>query len=145
MPKPYVAKQEYFLKAPPDRVFKALTEPKTLVKWFLSKAKLDPKRGGTFTFEWFGGYRMTNKLKRIEQNRAVSFSWSDRLKNGQVAKTTAAFDLAKRGKGTLLRLRHSGFRDPEHFADCSSRWAYYLTNLKSVLDNGHDLRSKYDW
>jgi len=39
----------------------------------------------------------------------------------------------------------SGFKDTEHFAECSSRRAYYLTNMKSVLDHGKDLRSKYDW
>jgi hypothetical protein len=88
---------------------------------------------------------MTDKVKKFEDNKSVSFSWSDKLKNGEIAKTTAAFEVVKKGKGSVLKLRHSGFKDPEHFADCSSRWAYYLTNMKSVLDNGRDLRSKYDW
>ncbi|HZY47449.1 MAG TPA: SRPBCC domain-containing protein [Candidatus Bathyarchaeia archaeon] len=145
MAKSYVAKQEYFLRTKPETVFKALTEPKVLVKWFLSKAKLEPKKGGTFAFDWIGGYHMTDKVKKFDRDRAVSFSWSDRLKNGKMVKTTASFEVAKKGEGTLLRLRHSGFKDPEHFADCSSRWAYYLTNMKSVLDNGRDLRSRYDW
>ena len=145
MVKSYVAKQEYYFeKAKPEEVFEALTRPKMLVKWFLSKAKLDPKRDGTFFFDWIGGYHMTDKVKRFEKNKAVSFAWSDRLKSGKMAKTTASFEVAKKGKGTLLSLRHTGFKDPEHFADCSSRWAYYLTNMKSVLDNGVDLRSKYD-
>ncbi len=48
MPKSYVAKQVYYFEnAQPEKVFKALTDPKILVKWFLSKAKLDPKKGGT--------------------------------------------------------------------------------------------------
>ena len=146
MPKSYVAEQTYFFeRAQPENVFAALTEPKTLVKWFLSKAKLDPKKGGIYSFDWLGGYHMTDKVKRFEKNKAVSFSWSDKLKNGEMVKTTASFEVAKEGKGTLLKLRHSGFKDPEHFADCSSRWAYYLTNMKSVLQQGADLRSKYDW
>ncbi len=145
MPKSYVAKQEYFFKASPEEVFDALVRPKILTKWFLSKAKLEPKKGGTFSFDWYGGYHMTDKVKKFEDNKSVSFSWSDKLKNGEIAKTTAAFEVVKKGKGSVLKLRHSGFKDPEHFADCSSRWAYYLTNMKSVLDNGRDLRSKYDW
>jgi activator of Hsp90 ATPase-like protein len=88
---------------------------------------------------------MMSKLKKYDKDKAVSFSWIDKLKTGEIAKTTASFEVKKRGKGTLLELRHSGFKDPEHFADCSSRWAYYLTNMKSVLDNGKDLRSRYDW
>ena len=88
---------------------------------------------------------MTGKVKQVETNKAVSFSWSDKLKNGGLAKTTVSFKVAKKGHGTILKLRHTGFKDPEHFAECSSRWGYYLTNMKSVLDHGTDLRSKYDW
>ncbi len=133
MPKSYVAKQSYYIKnAQPEKVFQALTEPKMLVKWFLSKAKLDPKKGGSYSFDWVGGYHMRDKVKRFEKNKTVSFAWSNKLKSGKVAKTTASFEVAKKGKGTPLKLRHTGFKDPEHFADCSSRWAYYLTNMKSV-------------
>lgn len=145
MPKSYTATQAYYFKAKPERVFEALTQPKSLVRWFLSKAKIDPTSGGTFSFDWIGGYHMASKLKKYEKGKLVSFAWIDKLKNGQLAKTTASFNVAKKGLGTLLKLRHSGFKDPEHFADCSSRWAYYLTNMKSVLDNGRDLRSSYDW
>ena len=145
MPKSYAAKQEYHFQARPRKVFEALTEPKALVKWFLFKAKIDPKTGGTFMFDWIGGYRMVSKLKKYEKDKTVAFSWIDKLRTGGIAKTMASFEVEKQGKGTLLKFRHSGFKDPEHFADCSSRWAYYLTNMKSVLDYGRDLRSKYDW
>ena len=145
MPKSFVAKQSYYFNAPVEKVFQSLTDPKQLTKWFLSKAKLDLKRSGGFSFDWLGGYHMTSKLKEFEPNKSVSFWWTDRLKSGKVANTTASFKVAKKGKGTLLTLRHTGFKDPEHFADCSSRWGYYLTNMKSVLDHNTDLRSKYDW
>jgi uncharacterized protein YndB with AHSA1/START domain len=146
MPKSYIAKQSYYFgKSQPEIVFQALTEPKMLVKWFLSKAKLEPRKGGICSFDWLGEYHITDKVKKFEKNKAVSFASADRLKNGKIAKTTASFEVAKKGKGTLLKLRHTGFKYPEHFADCSSRWAYYLTNMKSVLEQGVDLRSKYDW
>ena len=88
---------------------------------------------------------MTSKVKKFDKNKTVSFVWIDKMSDGDIAKTTASFDVAKKGKGTLLQLRHTGFKNPEHFADCSSRWAYYLTNMKSVLDHGQDLRSRHDW
>ena len=145
MPESYTAKQSYYFKAKPEKVFEALTEPKGLVKWFLSKAKIETKTGGAFSFNWTGGYCMNSSVKKFEKNRAVSFSWKDQLNNGEIAKTIASFELVKKGKGTLLKLHHTGLKDPEHFADCSSRWAYYLTNMKSVVDHGRDLRSRYDW
>jgi uncharacterized protein YndB with AHSA1/START domain len=145
MQKSFAIEQAYYFDASPERVFKALTDSKALAKWFLSKAKLDPKKGGQYTFDWIGGYHMAGKVKNFEANSAVSLSWHDKMRNGEMANTTASFKVARKGKGTLLKLRHGGFKDPEHFADCSSRWGYYLTNMKSVLDHRVDLRSKYDW
>jgi len=145
MPKSFVIEQTYYFQAPFEKVFQALVDSKMLVKWFLSEAKVVPKKGGSYSFNWIGGYHMTGIVKQFAKNKAVAFSWSDRLKNGKLAKTTASFKIAKKGHGTLLRLRHTGFEDPEHFAECSSRWGYYLTNMKSVLDHGTDLRSHYDW
>ncbi len=145
MPRFFRTHQSYYFKAPPERVFQALVSPKVLVKWFLSKAKVEQKKGGNYSFDWIGGYHMTGKVKRFELNKSVSYSWSDKLRNGKIAKTTVTFKVRKKGRGTLLELRHTGFKDPEHFAECASRWAYYLTNMKSVLDHRIDLRSKYDW
>lgn len=39
-------------------MFQAVADPKILVKWFLSKAKLDPEEGGSYSFDWIGGYHM---------------------------------------------------------------------------------------
>ena len=145
MAKSFVAEQTYYLAAPPSRVFRYLVEPELLVKWFLSDARLTPKKGGPFTFDWIGGYRMESQILTYEGGRAVSFAWKDKLPNGRVAITRAAFRVTKKSKGTLLKLRHSGFTVPAHFAECSSRWAYYLMNLKSVIEHRQDLRSPFDW
>lgn len=145
MTKSFTAEQSYYFRASPREVFQAMTDPKILVKWFLSKAKVVPKKGGSYSFDWIGGYHMTGRIKRFETNSTVSFSWHDKMPNGKMVETTASFHISKKGRGTVLKLRHSGFKDPEHFAECSSRWAYYLTNMKSVLNEGVDLRSKHDW
>jgi uncharacterized protein YndB with AHSA1/START domain len=145
MSKSHTIEQVYYFQSPPEEVFGALTDSKMLVKWFLSNAKVVPKKGGSYSFDWIGGYHMDGEVKKFKANEAVSFTWSDKLKSGETSETTASFEVASKGNGTLLRLRHTGFRDPEHFAECSSRWGYYLTNMKSVLDHDTDLRSKYDW
>lgn len=145
MPKSFTIEQSYHFKAPSNRVFDGLTNPKLLTKWFLSRAKVDKERGGKYSFHWIGGYHMVGRVKRFDDHRAVSYSWHDKVGDGRMVETTANFRVSKKGRGTILTLRHTGFKDPEHFAECSSRWGYYLTNMKSVLDNGIDLRSKYDW
>ncbi len=145
MARSFVIEQAYYFEASLEKVFRALTDSKMLVKWFLSKAKVVPKKGGSYSFDWIGGYHMTGKVKQFKLNSSVAFSWSDKLRNVKLAKTTASFKVAKKGRGTILKLRHTGFRDPEHFAECASRWGYYLTNMKSVLDHRTDLRSRHDW
>ena len=142
--KSFAIEQSYYFEAPAGKVFSGLTDSKMLTKWFLSKAKVVPKKGGTYSFNWLGGYKMTGRVKRFEPDKSVSYSWHDKV-DGKLVDTVALFRVDKKGRGALLRLRHSGFKDPEHFANCSSRWGYYLTNMKSVLDHGVDLRSKYDW
>lgn len=141
----YAIEQSYYFESSPKKVFKALTTPKGLAKWLLSSAEIKAKAGEDYTFDWMGGYHMEGKVRRLEHNKTVSYSWHDKLESGEAVETTVLFKVAKKGDGTLLKLSHTGFHDPEHFAGCSSRWAYYLTNMKSVLDHGTDLRSKYDW
>jgi len=42
----FVIDQAYYLGTPVKKVFQALTDSKMLVKWFLSKARVVPKKGG---------------------------------------------------------------------------------------------------
>ena len=142
-------KQSYHYDAPPGKVFAALTEPDQLVRWFLSKAKVDLRKGGKFEFTWQGGHRMAGKVKRVVAGREVAYVWRDDLGKGKEAETLAEFKVSKKGAGSMLKLSHSGFGDGkawiELYGAIQSGWAYYLTNLKSVLQNEEDLRSEHDW
>jgi uncharacterized protein YndB with AHSA1/START domain len=141
--------QSFYYDAPPATVFAALTEPVQLTKWFLSKARVDLKEGGKVEFTWEGGHKMTGEVERLVPGRKVAYGWHDDLGKGKKAKTLAVFDVSKKGGGSMLKLTHSGFGDTkawiELYGGIQSGWAYYLTNLKSVLHQGKDLRSKYDW
>jgi len=50
---------------------------------------------------------------------------------------------------TVLTFKHTGFGDRGPWVDVYEGairgWTYFMMNLKSVLENGHDLRSPYDW
>ena len=140
--------QQYYIKASPAKVFKAISNDKELTHWFLSKALLDKEKGGAYKFTWPGGYTESGKVLEYVPGKKLSLSWPSIWKKRLLSRTRATFTVEKRGKGTLLKLRHSGWGSGEgwswNFALTYAGWAYYLTNLKSVVEHGYDLRSKLD-
>lgn len=132
--------QTYHLPAPPTTVFRALTEPSELRRWFLKDAELPPRAGATYRFVWREGYRHRAKVIAFEPDRKLVLEWPAK----GLGKTEVSFALAPRKGGTRLVLRHTGFgRSPGWIANYGGTcegWAYFLTNLKSVLRTGVDLR-----
>jgi uncharacterized protein YndB with AHSA1/START domain len=145
----YEVTQNYVFRSPPKKIFEALTVPTELVKWFLSNAKLEAKKGGSFAFDWtfdsVRKYHMDGKVLEVVPDTSITFLWVDSTPDGKQVETEANFRVTPIGSGSNLELHHTKFTDPLHFAECGMRWAYYLTNLKSVVDHGVDLRSPGDW
>lgn len=142
-----VIEQAYYYPVPPEKVFKALTKKKTLVKWFLKDATIKPKAGSAYKFVWEGGYTHDGKVEEVDLGKRIVLTWPDKIK-GKTYETKVSFTLAKKGKGTMLKVKHTGFKEGNDwvwlYGAVQSGWAYYLTNLKSVLAEGVDLRSEYD-
>ena len=136
--------QSYYYAVPVAKVFAALTKPAVLTQWFLAAAQIDPEKGGSFRFTWRGGYTMKGKVKTFEPPRKVAYQWLDRRGKGKVFETLVRFELRKKGKGTVLKLTHKGFRSSKEWIELYGRiqsgWAYFLVNLRSVLEHGTDLR-----
>ncbi len=140
--------QTYYLAAAPAKVFAALTSPKGLSSWFLESAEIELRDGAPFRFVWRGGHTMEGKVREVRPPKRLELAWIDRFPGQKVFKTVARFDLRKRRTGTLLTLTHSGFKSGRKwialYGAIESGWAHYLTNLRSVLEHGTDLRSDLD-
>ena len=148
MAKPPAIRQTYILTHPPSRVFAALTDPKILTKWFVAKAAVTPRKGGNFRLGWGKSYSMRGRVLEIEAPRTLRLAWIDVGEGGKVLETEARFDLSKHGRGTKLSVTHRGFKSGKKWVvlhgAIASGWAYYLQNLRSVVDHGIDLRSPSD-
>ena len=143
-------KQAYYIKAPVERVFKTITDPRALEKWFLLSGRLGPRRGGTWTFTWGEGDTHSGKVLDYVRGERLTLSWPEHPVGGDEAlgTTRVAFHLKPREGGTLLEVVHSGFKSGAEWVRLytmySAGWAYYLSNLKSVVQNNRDLRSPLD-
>jgi len=141
-------KQRYFIKAPPSKVFKAITEPRLLKRWFLVSAKFSPRKGGNYTFSWGGSMVQSGKVLSYARDKSLSLSWPQVQREKPLGMTRATFRLKPKENGTILDVTHTGFKSgtlwTENYAAVCSGWAYFLMKLKSLLQHGRDLRSAQD-
>lgn len=90
----------------------------------------------------------SGKVLSYARDKSLSLSWPQVLRGKSLGMTRATFRLKPKDNGTILDVNHSGFKTGtlwnENYAAVCSGWAYFLMNLKSVLQNGRDLRSEKD-
>ena len=103
---------DQYLPYSPTRVWKALTDPALLARWFMpNDFKLEV--GHHFTFQAtpipgakFGGTVYCEVLD-FEVEHRLHISWTDRGENG--LNSTVTWRLEPEGSGTHLYLEHDGF------------------------------------
>jgi len=123
------------VRASPARVWKAITDPKELTKWFVRRAKVRPGLGGMMELYW-GGARLPVGVVVWNEPKTLVLDWVDG--------TVVRFDLKKAGAETIVTLTHRGHRDDanglDEWATAREGWALYLLNLKAYLERRADLR-----
>jgi len=139
---------QVFADVSPRKAFRALTEPARLTRWFVDQATLSPRKGGRYEFSWEDGPVHRGRILEFAREDHVTLSWQW---PGQEALgvTKLRLSVEPKKQGTVIKLVHSGFQRGgpwvELYEGAIQGWMYFLMNLKSVLENGHDLRSPYDW
>jgi uncharacterized protein YndB with AHSA1/START domain len=95
---------------------------------------------------WKDGPTHTGTITEFRPGELIAFAWA--WPGVELQGTVFALSVAAKDQGTLLTVEHRGFpQDPKWtdlYAGAEWGWTYFAMNLKSVLENGHDLRSSYD-
>jgi len=123
------------IDAPPETVFRLLTDPVQYVQWKGSLAELEPRRGGGFRVE-FGSAKdiAAGKYVEVVRDRGVGFRWgwegNEMVPPGS---STVEIDLQPMGSGTRLRLVHRGLPQ-EAIASHTEGWDYFLPRLTDVAE-----------
>jgi uncharacterized protein YndB with AHSA1/START domain len=123
------------LPHPPQKVWRALTDPALLAQWLLPIVDLKLEPGAAFTFTappqpgWDGVVNC--RFTEIEPLRKLSYTWVV----GDMD-TVVTFALAPTESGTRLSLVHSGFKPHQkhNFAGARYGWKMMAGRLGDVLD-----------
>lgn len=130
------------IKAPPEKVFAAWTEPKTLKKWMsptkemeVAVAETDLRVGGTYRIvmrEPDGReHRVGGIYKVIEEFKKIAFTWG--WDGSPDAETLVTVELRKKGEATELTLTHSKFANDKDRDMHSQGWMGCIGRLEILF------------
>jgi uncharacterized protein YndB with AHSA1/START domain len=111
---------------PPEKVWRALTEPAALAHWFPSEVQVDLRVGGTMGFVFPGreGPDMDGVVTELDPPHVFAFTWGeDQLR----------WELRPDGDGCVLTLTHT-FGDRFGAASFASGWHACVSGLAALLD-----------
>ena len=116
------------LPFPPERIWRALTEPRLIEQW-LMKNDFRPAVGHRFTLSADWG-TVDCQVRAVEPNKTLSHTWAVYGLDSEVAWTLTA-----KGAGTHLRLEQSGFRpDQQRFYEgAKAGLPQFLAKLEQVV------------
>ena len=120
---------------PPEKIWRALTEPHLIAEWLI-KNDFRPDIGHRFnlTGEW-GGV-LDCEVLDIEPHRTLSYSWNFTHDDAAFdLRSVVTFTLTPTAAGTHLRVEQSGFRpgQKQAFGGAKLGWQQFLEKLETLV------------
>lgn len=121
-------RKKYLIKAPADKVWQSLVDPKIIKKWGGGSAKMSDKENREFSL-WSGD--IYGKNTQVIKNKKLAQDWY----GGVWEKPSKlVFTLTAKGRETILELLQKNVPDNE-VKDIDSGWDdYYLGPMKEYLE-----------
>jgi uncharacterized protein YndB with AHSA1/START domain len=121
-----VLRIERRLAHPPEKVWRALTEPAQLSRWFPADMEMSLAVGSEIRFVYQGDEGPTTHgvINELDPPRVFAFTWGDDL---------LRWELHEDGRGCLLIFTHT-FDDRAGAASFASGWQVCLDALDAVVD-----------
>lgn len=117
------------LAHPPDKVWRALTQPHLVAEWLMA-GDIRPELGHAFSFSGDWG-AVACEVLEIDPGRVIAYTW-----NGLGLESTVTWTLTPTPTGTHLRLEQAGFRldQPQFYGGARASWPGLLDRLEQALD-----------
>jgi uncharacterized protein YndB with AHSA1/START domain len=135
--KTYSILHEVGIKASPDAVYQALTQPKELAKWWTSDTRGNgSKVGGVLEFR-FGDFCQKFEVMELKPGKFVRWKATQKETMDEWAGTEITYSLETDENQCWVRFRHSNWPSEEGMlAHCSTKWAVFMVSLKELLEKG---------
>ncbi len=127
---------EFDLHHPPEKVWRALTDPALLAQWLLPVIDLRLEPGAAFTFKappqpgWDGVVRC--RLREIEPQKRLTWAWVVGAIDTVVTYTLTPTGGAGGKSGTRLSLVQSGFKPDQKQAFGGARYGWKMMGGRLV-------------
>ena len=131
------------LRARPEKVYAAWTEPENLMQWFgpaavtsgTTHAELDVRVGGRYRISFnnaAGDYHEVGGVYReVVPNERLQFTWAWHSTPERESLVTVS--IKPDGAGTLLTFRHEQFADEAARDNHQRGWTEFLANLENYV------------
>ena len=120
---------------PPERLWRALTQPHLMEEW-LMKNDFQPVVGHGFTLRGEWGGVLDCEVLTVEPLRTLSYTWNHTHADAAFdLKSVVTFTLTPTAAGTRLRMEQSGFRTEQKqaFGGAGHGWKQFLEKLEQVV------------
>lgn len=129
------------LKAPPEKVYEAWTNPSQMMRWWggnneaTRTAETDLRVGGRFHVGFKGDtgeqHDVSGVYKEVVPNRKLVFSWAWRTTPERKSQVT--IDIKPDTDGSILTLTHEQFFNEKARDDHSRGWSAGLDQLEKLF------------
>lgn len=124
---------ERTLAHPPEKVWRALTQPHLIAEW-LMQTDFQPVKGHRFTLRRQPTPEVNVVVEcevlDMEPNRSLTYSWA-----AFGLESTVTFTLEPTASGTTVRMEQTGFRPDQDAAykGASASWKQFMTRLETTV------------
>jgi uncharacterized protein YndB with AHSA1/START domain len=142
--------KQIFIKAPPKRVWRALTDPNEFGQWFRVKLAngfvAGARTSGNITYEGYEHIRFEVTVEQLVPERLFSWRWVpnaiDPARDYSREPTTlVVFELQEAPGGTLLKVTESGFdkvppeRREQAYRGNAEGWSIQVENIAKHVNS----------
>ena len=120
---------------PPEKIWRALTEPHLIEEW-LMRNDFKPVVGQRFNLRGDWGGVLDCEVLQIEAHKSLSYTWNFQHDDAAFnLQSVVTFTLTPTSAGTRLRMEQAGFHPDQKQAYGGARagWEKFFTKLEQVL------------